>query len=206
MNDLESCWTRKRCAFFLLNNKVSLGASTFQRGTFHGSSDFLCNNSYSGYSKVLKLNPWQGLETIFSRNLFFFFLLIFSGQLLYLVQFFFFLILWSLYSRSHRIHFGHSKSPVGLSTRQVLWTYHQARLCLRMLFFWFCWVLLRWTGCLLRHVPLGCCEKGLILNNEKLYHWMGCDDEAENTTTYGSLLPHGERETEGSFLSLVQIY
>ena len=120
MNDLESCWTRKRCAFFLLNNKVSLGASTFQRGTFHGSSDFLCNNSYSGYSKVLKLNLWQGPETIFFRNLFFFFffLLIFSEQLLYLLSsVFFFKPLWSLYSRSHRIHFGHSKSPMGLSTR-----------------------------------------------------------------------------------------
>ena len=91
MNDLESCWTRKRCAFFLLNNKVSLGASTFQRGTFHGSSDFLCNNSYSGYSKVLKLNLWQGPETIFSRNLFFFFLLIFFEQLLYLLSSVFYL-------------------------------------------------------------------------------------------------------------------
>lgn len=35
---------------------------------------------------------------------------------------------------------------------------------------------------------------------------MGCDDEAEKTTTYGSVLPHGERETEGSFLFLVEIY
>ena len=93
MNDLESCWTRKRCAFFLLNKKVLLGASTFQRGTCHGSSDFLCNSSYSGYSKVLKLNPCQRPEAIFSRNLFFFFLLIFSEQLLYLLSsvFFFFL-------------------------------------------------------------------------------------------------------------------
>ena len=92
MNDLESCWTRKRCAFFLLNNKVSLGASTFQRGTFHGSSDFLCNNSYSGYSKVLKLNLWQGPQTIFSRNLFFFFFFCWfslSNSSTYSVQFFF---------------------------------------------------------------------------------------------------------------------
>lgn len=35
---------------------------------------------------------------------------------------------------------------------------------------------------------------------------MDYDDEAENTTTYGSVLPHGERETEGSFLPLVEIY
>lgn len=91
MNDLKSCWTRKRCAFFLLNKKVLLGASTFQRGTCHGSSDFLCNSSYSGYSKVLKLNPCQRPEAIFSRNLFFF-LLIFSEQLLYLLSSVFFFL------------------------------------------------------------------------------------------------------------------
>lgn len=63
---------QEKVCIFILNKKVSLGASTFQRGTFHGSSDFLCNSSYSGYSKVLKLNPCQRPETIFSRNLFFF--------------------------------------------------------------------------------------------------------------------------------------
>ena len=41
---------------FFLNDEVSLGASTFQGGTFHGASNFLCNNSYSRYSRVLKLN------------------------------------------------------------------------------------------------------------------------------------------------------
>lgn len=65
MIDLESCWTRKRCAFFFLNEEVSYGTSTFQRGTFHCSSDFLFNNSYSGDLEVLKLNPWQGPETFF---------------------------------------------------------------------------------------------------------------------------------------------
>ena len=90
MNDLESCWTRKRCAFFLLNKKVLLGASTFQRGTCHGSSDFLCNSSYSGYSKVLKLNPCQRPEAIFSRNLFFFFFADFLWATPLLTQFSFF--------------------------------------------------------------------------------------------------------------------
>lgn len=57
-----------------------------------------------------------------------------------------------------------------------------------------------------KHFPLGHCEKGLTLNNEKLYNQMDCDDEAENITTNSSALPPGERERQRSFLSPVEIY
>ena len=118
MIDLESCWTRKRCAFFFLNEEASYGASTFQRGTFHCSSDLLCSNAYSGDLEVLKLNPWQGPETVFSRNLFFFFFSAFPVS----VRLFHFLglLIFVTSTQSHRTRFGHSKPPVGHNICQFL--------------------------------------------------------------------------------------
>lgn len=52
------------------------------------------------------------------------------------------------------------------------------------------------NGMFVKALPFGTLWKGLILNNERLYNRMGCDDEAENITIALLFLLWRERQRD----------